>query len=301
MDRAFEKRLREELARASEICRGWWEESESAKQRSDTELYLTRRMDGSKSLGDYHWLLGEQDMARHWYRILAETLLESYRWFPIHAPAVPIDSMLPYDAIAIVEAGMMEQAREFLVRSHHKQLERGARMDQNDMRAIGLAAAQIGFTELVPAVEYYIDAQRRMLSATAARRRDAFALFLRHVWVQAYFLLGDYGACRVELAKVLEAEERVREQKVKIYDSSLAAQVQFEMAHGLEAVIDLVEGEGDRRELERRAKAHLGKAVQISYRLEYIMYETYLKRLYLYMAQDAIEGRKPNPNPFAAG
>jgi len=111
------------------------------------------------------------------------------------------------------------------------------------------------------------------------------------------FLLGDYEQCALELEKVFEGERLLREVGEPLYDDR-GEEAVFATAWGLRAILDILEGKGEREALFKQAVSHLEEAMLVACKAgEHKL--TYFLRLYTLMGLDILEGRAPNPNPFA--
>lgn len=294
-NKGFEKKLRDEAIKDRKITLAWLTEAEKAKARGDMKMYFIRRDVGP--LGDYYWILGELDQAKLWYCFVAENRIQAHEYFPSHPDDYPISGFLDSSAEIRIKAGLVPEGRDFLLRAYCVQTD-SRQISIGTMRTIGLLAAQIGERQLVPNITYHIDNQVGVFSRSPDNKRTVARLFHQETWAQAHFLLQDYEACRADLKLVLTAEEMIERERINLY-SPLLRRMVFDMVHGLGIVIDMLEGKGDLKKLFEEADAYLERALTTCYRFEFLDHQTYLLRLYMLMAQDVLDGRPPNPNPFA--
>ncbi|TAK33920.1 MAG: hypothetical protein EPO21_11380 [Chloroflexota bacterium] len=274
--------------------------AEEARQAGDMKAYLAKRYIGH--CPDLYWMLEEYDVAKHYYRLAAGVRLEERIWYEAHDPTyLPLmDRGLAVDAPVFIQAGMLDQGKEWLERAYRWEMEQKDGPNHYHMRNIGLFAAQAGMKELAGCVQYYVDAQLHMLRRSAEKTRRA-AIYIHHIEpAEAQFLLGEFEESKRNLEQVLEGERFCQEQKVTGYHIPASERnFIFKKAKGLYKIIGMLENGKDGQSAYKEITAGLEKAMMWAWRQGDVTSECYRLRLYTLMAKDILQGRKPNPNPFA--
>jgi hypothetical protein len=295
-NKTLEKRLHQELAEKQRWQALGLREAEQARQRGDMVRYFGRmRCD---SLADQYWYLERYEFAREYYALTAEVYINERAWEEEHMlPNYPIDVALDQETSAFVKAGMLEQGRIFLHRWHEYALQHKARASH--MRHLSHFAAQIGEQMLAESIRYYVEDQMAMFDLSAEKRQRAVRLFHYNDYAMINFLLGRYERTREDVEQVFEAEKFIEGQRVTFY-SKTEQKIGVEKAKGLGLILDMLEGRGELNELYLQAVTHLEQTMLYAHRTVGLLREGYHLRLCTRMAKDILEGRKPNPNPFAS-
>jgi hypothetical protein len=166
------------------------------------------------------------------------------------------------------------------------------------MWKLSLLAAQVGEEKLAESMAYYVAEQEAMFDMSAEKRQRAVTLFHHHDYAVVNFLLGRYERTREDVAKVFEAEKLIDEQGATLY-SKTEHKLGIEKAKGVELILDMLESRGEVNDLYRQAVNHLEQAMLYAHRTIGLLTVGYYLRLCTRMARDILEGREPDPNPFA--
>ncbi len=300
LEKWLRKDLRKELEDTEKIGKPRMEE---ALREGDMLGYFSWREEWR--LPDIYWALERYGEAKQWYRHNAQNFIESRQWEEAHLDEINADlqrkgydfehsmGVSPREAATFVKAGMMERGREFLRRAYEYEKERAGAASAA-MRRLALQAAQVGMKDLADRA-MTLDKEGRGPAPEPKEIGQTWDEVVSSTWdAEKAFLLGDYQVCEHELEKVLGREQFLH----SAGEVDTEGELFFATAYGLRAVLDMLGEREGKGTLYKKAVEHLEQAMHLCLRVAFDE-ELYFLRLYTLMGLDILEGRTPNPNPFA--
>jgi hypothetical protein len=269
-------------------------EAEEARQAGD----ISRAFDLTIRLrfADVCWALERWSEARHWYRHTAHILLKRRAWHARHSgPDYPLDELSDWEAPALVKAGHLEAAQQYLeqaVAYWQTQPE-----SQLVLARLGLYAAQAQMPHLAPlALEAVAVRQELLVGGNATARR--VRTLLHYEPAQVALLLGRWDELQTRLEPLTEAERLLHGRRILTFPRPLQ-QALLAAARGLDQMLAMRHNRVELEAGRAAATTAFEQAMLDFYTFNGdIDHHTYFMRLNTRLADDLAAQRLLNPNPF---